>query len=140
MKSHVSMEQNRCRICGKDFDTGAILLDKRLKASMDTHTLTGMGVCPEDQRMLDDGYLALIEIDPVKSRAAPGKPMSQETAYRTGRMAWLAATAVKSIFGVSPYSDTGAPLPFLFVEEGVLEKLQGMLPTREVPNDPPASP
>ena len=33
-KSHVSLEQHVCLVCGTAFDTGAILLDKRLRASM----------------------------------------------------------------------------------------------------------
>jgi len=33
-KSHVSMEQHVCLVCGVTFDPDAILLDKRLRASM----------------------------------------------------------------------------------------------------------
>lgn len=40
-KSHVSLEQHACLVCGTTFDTGAILLDKRLRASMERHTATG---------------------------------------------------------------------------------------------------
>lgn len=40
-KSHVSLEQHVCLVCGTAFDTGAILLDKRLRASMERHTATG---------------------------------------------------------------------------------------------------
>ncbi|WP_430522156.1 hypothetical protein [Pseudomonas aeruginosa] len=45
-KSHVSLEQHVCLVCGTAFDTGAILLDKRLRASMERHTATGWGLCP----------------------------------------------------------------------------------------------
>ena len=48
-KSHVSLEQHVCLVCGTAFDTGAILLDKRLRASMERHTATGWGLCPEHQ-------------------------------------------------------------------------------------------
>ncbi len=34
-KSHVSLEQHVCLLCGVAFDTGNILLDKRLRASME---------------------------------------------------------------------------------------------------------
>jgi uncharacterized protein (DUF1786 family) len=40
-KSHVSIEQHVCLICGSAFNTGAILLDRRLRASMEHHTATG---------------------------------------------------------------------------------------------------
>ncbi|HHW2678374.1 hypothetical protein [Pseudomonas aeruginosa] len=56
-KSHVSLEQHVCLVCGTGFDTGAILLDKRLRASMERHTATGWGLCPEHQKLSDDGLL-----------------------------------------------------------------------------------
>ena len=49
-KSHVSMERRVCRVCGREYDTGAILLDRRLKKSMDRHTLTGGGFMPGASR------------------------------------------------------------------------------------------
>ena len=48
-KSHVSLEQHVCLVCGAGFDTGTILLDKRLRASMERHTAIGWGLCPEHQ-------------------------------------------------------------------------------------------
>lgn len=51
-KSHVSLEQHVCLVCGTVFDTGAILLDKRLRTSMKLHTAT---LCPEHQKLFDDG-------------------------------------------------------------------------------------
>src|SRR3546814_1103109 len=47
-KSHVSLEQHVCLVCGTAFDTGAILLDKRLRASMERHTKTGWGLREEE--------------------------------------------------------------------------------------------
>ncbi|MBA0457816.1 hypothetical protein D7Y57_17025 [Stenotrophomonas maltophilia] len=38
-KSHVSLEQHVCLVCGARFDTGAILLDKRLRSN---------GHCPDE--------------------------------------------------------------------------------------------
>ena len=57
-KSHVSLEQRVCMVCGTTFDTGCILLDKRLRASMEQHTTTGWGQCTEHQRLFDEGYVA----------------------------------------------------------------------------------
>jgi hypothetical protein len=45
-KSHASLEQHVCLVRGKAFDTGAILLDKRLRASMEHHTATGWVCAP----------------------------------------------------------------------------------------------
>ncbi len=48
-KSHVFLEQHVCLVCGKALDTGAVLLDKRFRASMERHTKMGWGLCPERQ-------------------------------------------------------------------------------------------
>ncbi len=53
-KSHVSLEQQLCLVCGTAFDTGNILLDKRLRASMKHHTTTGWGLCPKHQRLFSE--------------------------------------------------------------------------------------
>ena len=40
MKSYVSLEQAQCPVCGAVFSSGAVLPDKRLKNSMEHHTVT----------------------------------------------------------------------------------------------------
>lgn len=84
-KSHVSMEQRQCIVCGCIYDTGAILLDKRLRKSMERHTVTGTGMCPEHQKLKDQGYVALIEAD-------------EKTKNRTGRLIHLKADVWPDIF------------------------------------------
>ncbi len=58
-KSHVSLERRVCLVCGTHFDTGSVLLDKRLRASMERYTTTGWGLCAEHQKLFDDGFVAL---------------------------------------------------------------------------------
>ncbi|WP_161961946.1 hypothetical protein [Xanthomonas campestris] len=48
-KSHVSMEQRVCPVCGSPHDTGSILLDKRMRARINEKTIVGRGLCPEHQ-------------------------------------------------------------------------------------------
>lgn len=48
-KSRVSLEQRVCPVCGSPYDTGSILLDKRLRARMNEKTIAGRGPCPEHQ-------------------------------------------------------------------------------------------
>src|SRR3546814_11650878 len=71
-KSHVSLEQHACLVCGARFDTGAILLDKRLRASMARHTAPGWGLCPEHQTLSADGFVALVAFDPQRSGSPSG--------------------------------------------------------------------
>jgi hypothetical protein len=120
-KSHVSLEQHACLVGGASFDTGAILLDKRLRASMKHHTVTGWGLCPEHQKLFDDGYVALVECDPQRS-GVHGERMKPEQAHRTGRLAHLRRTVFARVFN-APIEDK---LPCVFVEPGVIEKLQTM--------------
>lgn len=57
-KSHVGMETNQCVVCGKEYETGAILLDKRLRASLERRVCTGLGVCDKCKK---PGYTFLFE-------------------------------------------------------------------------------
>jgi len=123
-KSHVSLEQRVCLVCGTTFDTGNLLLDKRLRASMKRYTTTGWGLCPEHQRLFSDGFIALVECDPQRS----GSPsvsgnLKPEQAYRTGRLAHLKREAFDKVFNVPIAADQ----PCVFVEPGVLEQLQAMI-------------
>lgn len=120
-KSYVSMEQHICLVCGQAYDTGAILLDRRLRDSMERYTLTGNGLCPEHQKLHDDGYIALIEIDPTKT-TIHGNNIKPGEEYRTGKVCHLKREAAGQIFNV-PITDK----PLMFVEPGVIEKLQAMV-------------
>jgi hypothetical protein len=123
-KSYVSIEQRVCQVCGKAFDTGSILLNKRLRANMDRHTTTGWGLCPDHQKLFDDGFVALIECDPQRSGYLAGNSIKPEKAYRTGRLAHLRRTVFQQVFNV-PIKDEQA---CVFVEPGVLERLEAMTP------------
>jgi hypothetical protein len=93
------MEQNCCCVTGELFDTGTILLDRRidpktrtLKQSMDSTTVTGWGISPEVQEKFDAGYVALIVIDPVKST-----DMSLSGIHRTGEVVYIRKEVAKNI-------------------------------------------
>ncbi len=77
-KSYVSLEQHVCLVCGAAFDTGNLLLDRRLRASMEHHTKTGWGLCTEHQKLADDGFVALVECDPQRSGSQAGGLMKPE--------------------------------------------------------------
>ena len=123
-KSHVSLEHHVCLVCGTSFDTGSLLLDRRLRASMDRHTTTGWGLCAEHQRMHSDGFVALVECDPQRSGARSSDGLLKPgRAYRTGRLAHLRREVFARVFDVS--IDTDQPL--VFIEPGVIERLQSMV-------------
>lgn len=122
-KSHVTMEQRVCVVCGKLFDTGAILLDRQLRARFDRQTVTGWGMCPEHQKLIDDGYVALVSTIPPRV----GSTVRPEDADRTGRLAFLKRDVWERIFTV--------PLPakgVAFVSDEVLDHLEKLQPPPEV--------
>lgn len=124
-KSHVSLERRVCLVCGMTFDTGSILLDKRLRASMERYTTTGWGLCAEHQRLADDGFVALVECDPQLSGKSSSNDglMKPEHAYRTGRLAHLKRKAFAAVFNVQIAADQVC----VFVEPGIIERLQAMV-------------
>lgn len=121
-KSHVSLEQHVCMVCGAAFDTGNLLLDRRLRASLERHTKTGWGLCPAHQKMADEGFVALVECDPQRSGVSDAGRMKPEQAYRTGRLAHLRRAVFAQVFNV-PIANAQA---CVFVEPGVIEQLQLM--------------
>ena len=100
-KSHVSLEQHLCVVCGALFDTGAILLDRRLRPSLQRHTTTGWGLCPEHERLRSQGFVALVECDPQRSaaRSVDGR-LKPDEAHRTGRLAHIQRVAFARVFDV----------------------------------------
>lgn len=122
-KSHVSLEQRICQVCGAAFDTGSVLLDKRLRASMESRTTTGWGLCPEHQKMFAEGFIALIEFDPLRSgQPKDGMRLNAEKAFRTGRIAHIKRSAFNAVFNVA----IDAHQACVFIEPGIIERLQAM--------------
>lgn len=115
-------EQHLCLVCGVAYDTGSILLDKRLRARLEHHTTTGWGLCAEHQKLSDDGFVALVECDPQRS-GSRGDRLKPEQAYRTGRLAHVKRDVFATVFNVPIKADQA----FVFVEPGVIERLQAMV-------------
>ena len=121
-KSYVSIEQNVCPVCAKTFDTNALLLNRRLHENMERYTVTGWSLCPEHQKLHDDGYVALVAIDPDHS-ALPYKP---DTVYRLGGIAHIRRSVWQDIFDCPPPEG-----PMVFCDESLVEKLKGMMPPEQ---------
>lgn len=114
-KSYVTMEQHQCIVCGHLFDTGALLLDKRLKKTFERHTVTGNGLCPEHQKLFDDGYIAFVEI----SNETKSSTLQPEEACRTGRIAHVRRAVAADMFNVPIGNE-----PLAFVEKDVIDFLE----------------
>ena len=84
-KSYVSLGQLVCQVCGNTYDSGEILLDKYVRNTLETHTVTGTGICPEDEEKFKQGYLACIEINNPET----GGMIHAKDANRTGRIFYV---------------------------------------------------
>lgn len=122
MKSHVSIAQGICPICGTTHDTGEILLDKHLRDSMEMHTITGWHICPECKSKTDQGYIRLVEIDPAKSTVRPNGNIDPEGAFRTGLIMDVRKEVFQKIFNVP------ATQSFVFIDPEVTSALMKMMP------------
>jgi len=113
-KSYVTLEQHICPVCLEVFDTGNLLLDSRLKATFDMHTVTGMSLCPEHQKLADDGYFFLVE--------CAGEPQPGKELTRTGNIASVQRGALEVIFNQETVASL-KDVPLAYVEVGVLQNL-----------------
>lgn len=134
-KSHVSMGQSMCPACGKVFDNGEILLDRRLRNSLKSKTFTGYGLCPEHKALCDQGYIALVVCDESKSEklytSDGGEAMMKpEDAYRTGELIHIRKEKAKLIFkGLNEKRDV------MFITTEAAEMLKRMLKESEEHQD-----
>jgi hypothetical protein len=131
-KSHVTLEQKACVVCCQAYDTGALLTDTRLehvpghwgerqlRKTFDHKTVTGWGLCPTCDKIVKDGYVALIE---VKNSAHHNTEMKPNEADRTGRVVYLRRRAWSEILTVPcPPEDH----PFCFISAGIVEMFEKM--------------
>lgn len=119
-KSYVTLEQHVCVVCGQPYDTGTILMDKRMREKFEQHTVTGWGMCKEHTKLRADDYVALVAIDEQKSGVFTGtKIVNPEDAYRLGPVAHLKADVFDDMF------DVDVPESMLcFVNLELIEKLE----------------
>lgn len=117
-KSHVSLGQKMCLVTAKPFDSGEILLDKKLRKSLERNTITGWGISPEVQEKFDAGYISLVSIVLEKSIVKDEKILPQD-AWRTGEVAYLRRSVTETIL-----TDFPTELNWIFVDEQFIEKLK----------------
>jgi hypothetical protein len=121
------MEQHICIVCGQPFDTGALLLDKRMRDSMEQHTVTGGGLCPEHDKLFNEGYLALVAADESKSTKEPNGNIKPSGAYRTGAIVHIRREVARRMFNIPVPDD----LPMMFCDPEVVTKLEQMMKDSE---------
>ena len=122
MQNHLetALTHSICPICCTETDYQIVLNSVLTKAHAERvkemhGKATGFSEpCKECQAKLDEGWVALIGIDPEKSLAKDGH-IALKDAYRTGKFAWLKRQVAKNIF------EEG--FPFFLLEDEVFDKL-----------------
>lgn len=116
-KSFVTLEQNVCPICTKVFETGNLLMDTRIKngklmETFDKCTITGYSICEECQKMIDEGRVALVEIN------EPSDPnnLTLDNVDRTGKIGWIKREAVRQYLPEFPEDKL-----MCYIEKGILD-------------------
>ena len=119
-KSFVTLEQNVCPICGKVFETGNLLMDTRIRngklmETFDNYTVTGYSVCEECQKMIDDGRVALVEIN------EPSDPnnLTPDNVNRTGKIGWMKRDIVQQLIPEFPEDKF-----MCYVENGFFKEME----------------
>ena len=108
-KSYVSIEKKQCPVCGTLHDVG-ILLDKRLRDSMEQSTVTGYDLCPEHKELHEKGFIALVV--PAISPAEGVTRLKVETA-RSGKYLHIKRELLKNILVNFPAEHIERPMLFI---------------------------
>ena len=120
-KSYVSMEQGVCPVCGRTEDTGAILMDMKLRDKFDRNTVTGWKYCKEHQQQFEDGYFILVACDETKSTITNGRILP-ENAWRTGEIVSIRRHIAEQFFDI-PLEG----INFVFCQQEVVGQIQEMM-------------
>lgn len=125
MKSFVTLEQNVCVVCGATYDTGSLLLDKRLKDTFEHHTVTGWGMCDEHHKMIADGFIHLVVVaNPPDHRDR----IDPNDADRTGEVLHMKRDVASHLFNCEMGD-------MQFIEQGVADLIKDRY-TAEVGEQP----
>lgn len=115
-----------CAICWKEEDS-EILLQTRdsVKVKEELERINGKPVgfmenpCKDCQKLLDKGYIHLVELDPEKSEYTSEGRIVNEKAHRTGKSAWIRKEALKEIFNTED-KDINS---LVYLEQGIIDAL-----------------
>lgn len=125
-KSYVTLEQRACKVCGCAYDTESLLIDTRLRDRFEMNTLTGWGLCPEHQKLFDDGYLAIVAVDETKSSRNENGEITPVGAWRLGEIAHLRQEMAEKVFSAPMRDKNGNRHELVFCELSVIEYLKSI--------------
>lgn len=119
-KSHVGMGYAVCPVCGTRHDE-VVLLDSRMKETLERENFTGFALCPEDKKLHDEGYIALV----VAASVPEGVPFHEQfnAAKRTGEVIHIRYTVAAQIFNTDL-----SKLEMVWIDVDGAKKIKTMMP------------
>ena len=119
-KSFITLEQNVCPICTKVFETGNLLMDTRIRngklmETFDKYTVTGYSICEECQKMVDEGRVALVEIN----EPSDSNNLTLDNVDRTGKIGWMKRDIVQQLIPEFPEDKF-----MCYVENGFFKEME----------------
>ena len=131
-KSYVSLETKVCPVCGIEFETESILMDTKMRDSMETRTTTGYGLCKKHQAEFEDGFIHLVVAD---SEDKTSTLIKIEDALYTGEIISVKRDILCKILD----KDIDARLPFVYIDQeaaNIIKEMAGITdPTPEATAD-----
>ena len=128
-KSWTTLEQKFCPITGTIWDTGDLIIDQKMREKFEMHTITGVEICPDAQKMIDDGYFAFVAVDLDKSDKLPSGNIDPKGAYFLGRTAWVRKHVAEKL---APRIAEGEnPSPFCYTEDASITLIESLQPKEE---------
>lgn len=107
-KSYVTMCRKKCAVCDKEYDTGELMLHRRLKNTFEKYTTVGLGICPEHQKK---GFVVLVGASEV----------TEDHAHRTGEVIHIKRDVFCKLF------NKPCPKEFAFIDPEAVQKLKEMM-------------
>lgn len=120
-KSCVGMSYKLCPACLDRHDE-TVLIDRRLKDSLDYDNFTGWAMCPVHEKMREK-YVILVECE-----TAPAGDNPLVSAKRTGQLAFVKRDVWEGVF------NSEMPKAMAWVPVGVIQSLQDRMPTADQTN------
>lgn len=116
--------QYGCVVCNGGFTSDVPpISDKFLNAIFNPSTLEIRGICTPCREKYDNGMVALVGIDPDKSKAPDGN-VYPETAYYTGKIVHIRLRSWEKVTGIPlPLTSEGLPLPFMYMSAAGIDAL-----------------
>lgn len=104
-----------CPVCGQEH-MGSILIKKRLGGKPLEDQKTGYKLCEEHQKIFDDGFVSLVEIDESKSKPEEG------VFWRTGNIVYLKREIFDEMFDI----ELKPEMPMCHIDQEVFQVLEKM--------------